>query len=176
MSAKANLPEEFNQALRKFTYGFYILTTRKKAEELTQRSEDYIAAGTVSWVSQVSFTPPLVMVAVQKQSDLNETISKSRVFALNFISSANQQLIQAFGGKTTVSDNALNGFTFEDGVTGSPLLTACPLAIECHLMDSVHTQGDHVLFIGRVDSVSIRDENARIVTDQEIGYVYGGTR
>jgi flavin reductase (DIM6/NTAB) family NADH-FMN oxidoreductase RutF len=176
MSARANLPEEFNQALRKFTYGFYILTTRKKAEELSQRSEDYIAAGTVSWVSQVSFTPPLVMVAVQKQSDLNETISKSRVFALNFIGSANQQLIEAFGGKTTVSDDALNGFTFENGATGSPLISACPLAIECHLLDAIHTHGDHVLFIGRVDSVTIRDENAKLVTDQEIGHVYGGTK
>lgn len=176
MSARANLPEEFNQALRKFTYGFYILTTRKKGEELTQRSEDYIAAGTVSWVSQVSFTPPLVMVAVQKQSDLNETISKSRVFALNFISSANQPLIQAFGGKTEISQNTLNGFTFEDGTTGAPLLTACPVAVECHLMDVIHSHGDHVLFIGRVDSVTIRDENAKLVTDQEIGYVYGGTK
>jgi flavin reductase (DIM6/NTAB) family NADH-FMN oxidoreductase RutF len=176
MSARANLPEEFNQALRRFTYGFYILTTRKKAEELTQRSEDFIAAGTVSWVSQISFTPPLVMVAVQKQSDLNETISKSRVFALNFIGSANQPLIQAFGGKTTVAQNALNGFTFEDGATGSPLITSCPMAIECHLMDVVHTQGDHVLFIGRVESVTIRDANAKLLTDQEVGYVYGGTK
>jgi flavin reductase (DIM6/NTAB) family NADH-FMN oxidoreductase RutF len=176
MSARANLPEEFNQALRRFTYGFYILTTRKKASEMTHRSEDYIAAGTVSWVSQVSFTPPLVMVAVQKQSYLNETISKSRVFALNFIGSANQPLIQGFGGKTAVSENALNGFTIEDGVTGSPLITACPLAIECQLTDVLNTQGDHVLFIGRVESVTIRDENAQLLTDQEVGYTYGGTK
>jgi flavin reductase (DIM6/NTAB) family NADH-FMN oxidoreductase RutF len=56
------------------------------------------------------------------------------------------------------------------------LITACPLAIECQLTDVLNTQGDHVLFIGRVESVTIRDENAQLLTDQEVGYTYGGTK
>jgi flavin reductase (DIM6/NTAB) family NADH-FMN oxidoreductase RutF len=174
MAARANVPEEFSQALRKITYGFYILTTRKKAAELTTRSQDYIAAGTVCWVSQVSFNPPMVMVAVQKSSDLNETIQKSQVFALNYIGTANQALIDTFGHKTEVSDNRLNGLTFEDGVTGSPLLAACPVAIECRLAEALTPQGDHMIFVGEVVSATVRDANARMVSDLEVDFNYGG--
>ncbi len=178
MAASANKPEEFTQALKKITYGFYILTTRKNAEELSTRSTDYIAAGTVCWVSQVSFNPPMVMVAVRKDSDLNETIQKSCVFAINYIGSANEALIDPFSHKTDVNDeegiNRLNGYTFEDGVTGSPLITACPVAIECQLADSLTPKGDHVIFVGEVVSATIRDANARMISDLDVDYNYGG--
>lgn len=174
MAARANVPEEFSQALQKITYGFYILTTRKKAEELTTRSEDYIAAGTVCWVSQVSFNPPMVMVAVQKSSDLNETIQKSQVFAINYIGTANQALINTFGHKSDISENRLNGYTFEDGITGSPLITACPVAIECKLSESLTLQGDHMIFVGEVVSATVRDANARMISDLEVDFNYGG--
>jgi flavin reductase (DIM6/NTAB) family NADH-FMN oxidoreductase RutF len=176
MAARANKPEEFTQALKKITYGFYILTTQKSAEELSTRSVDYIAAGTVCWVSQVSFNPPMLMVAVQKDSDLNETIQKSRVFAINYIGSANEALIQPFSHKTEVDDqaNKLNGYSFEAGVTGSPLITACPVAVECKLTDSLTTNGDHVIFIGEVVSATIRDENAKMISDLDVDFDYGG--
>jgi flavin reductase (DIM6/NTAB) family NADH-FMN oxidoreductase RutF len=174
MAARANVPDEFSQALRKITYGFYILTTRKKAEELTTRSDDFVAAGTVCWVSQVSFNPPMVMVAVQKTSDLNETIQKSRVFALNFIGNANQALIQSFSKKIDIQGNRLNGFAFEDGVTGSPLITACPMSIECRLTDAHTPSGDHMIFFGEVVSASIRDANATMLSDLDSDFNYGG--
>ena len=65
------------QALRKITYGFYILTAKK---------DEDIGAGTVCWASQVSFEPPLIMVGVKKQSHLKEVIEKSGNFALNVVS------------------------------------------------------------------------------------------
>lgn len=166
--------DQRSEALKKITYGFYILTTRKDAGQLTTRSEDYVAAGTVCWVSQVSFNPPMVMVAVQKTGDLNETIQKSRVFALSFIGSSNQELIEHFSHKTDVHRDRLNGYSFEDGQTGSPLITACPLAIECNLTEVVHTHGDHVLLIGEVVNATIRDANAHLLSDQEVDYNYGG--
>ncbi len=72
--------DEISSALKKITYGFYIVTTRKDSEEMSTRDRDFVAAGTVSWVSQASFEPSLVTVAVKKQTDLHETIEKSRIF------------------------------------------------------------------------------------------------
>ena len=50
------------RALKMFQYGLYILTA--KATD-PKESMPY-AAATVTWVSQASFEPPLVMVGIRK--------------------------------------------------------------------------------------------------------------
>lgn len=176
MATTAQSSNPISEALRKITYGYYILTTRKNAEQLTTRNEDYIAAGTVCWVTQVSFEPHLVMVAVEKQSDLNETIQKSRVFALNVLGRKNQPLIERFSRKTKVEEpqHQLNDYAFEDGQTGSPLLTDTVASLECRLIEVIHSQADHVLFLGEVVEAIIRDADEPLLSDQDANYKYGG--
>ena len=53
-------------ALRMFTNGVYILTSR---------SDEGFGAATVTWVSQASFTPPLLTVAVRP---INSVFRSSR--------------------------------------------------------------------------------------------------
>ncbi|MBC7922523.1 MAG: flavin reductase family protein [Ferruginibacter sp.] len=168
--------DSVSESLKKITYGYYILTTRKDSLELTTRAEDYVAAGTVCWVSQVSFEPKMVMVAVEKDSDLNETIQKSQVFALNVLGQKNQPLIERFSRKTDVQDEAhqLNGYRFEDGETGAPLLTDTVASLECRLVDAITLKGDHMIFIGEVVNAVVRDAEEPLLTDQEAGYKYGG--
>ena len=57
--------------LEKITYGFHVVTTRADRQELSTRDRDYIAAGTISWAMQSSFEPPMVTIAVAKDSDRN---------------------------------------------------------------------------------------------------------
>lgn len=61
--------EAKKKSLRMITYGLYILAV-KDGEEL--------AAGTVNWLSQASFTPPLIMVGVKKDSHLHTLIEKPK--------------------------------------------------------------------------------------------------
>jgi flavin reductase (DIM6/NTAB) family NADH-FMN oxidoreductase RutF len=116
------------------------------------------------------------MVAVEKTSDLNETIQKSRVFALNVLGRKNQPLIEKFSRKTDVAEEAhqLNDYTFEDGKTGSPLLTDTVASFECNLVEVIHSKADHVLFLGEVVEATIRNADEPLLTDQEAGYKYGG--
>jgi flavin reductase (DIM6/NTAB) family NADH-FMN oxidoreductase RutF len=125
MATNAQSQNPISEALRKITYGYYILTTRKSAEQLSTRDQDYIAAGTVCWVTQVSFEPHMVMVAVEKTSDLNETIQKSRVFALQRAGPQQSAAHREVQPQNDVEEEAhqLNDYAFEDGKTGSPLLT-----------------------------------------------------
>ncbi|MDP7346375.1 MAG: flavin reductase, partial [Anaerolineales bacterium] len=55
--------------LRKITYGLYVLTAS---------AGDELAAGTVNWLSQASFTPPLVMIGVKTDSGVHALIERSR--------------------------------------------------------------------------------------------------
>lgn len=160
--------------LKKISYGFYIVTTKKNAEDLQEREEDYYAAGLVSWVSQCSFDPPMVMVAIQKQSNLAETIRKSKVFAINILGKADTVMIAPFSKETQVEPGKLNGYEFEEGTTGAPLLKKVPAYLECHLEEVVQSQADHVILVGKVVSHGLINPDAEPLMEWETDYHYGG--
>lgn len=155
---------KLSQALKKLTYGFYIVSSK---------NENKIATGTVSWVSQVSFEPPLIMVAVKKDIDLADVIQKSGVFAVNIIGKAELKLIPAFAKDTTVEDGKLNGESFEQGETKSPLLTRLPAFLEAKVSATVD-KGDHIVFIGEVINSGVRNPDAEPLMEWETEYHYGG--
>ncbi|MEO0334311.1 MAG: flavin reductase family protein, partial [Bacteroidota bacterium] len=151
--------QEVSQALRKITYGFYIVTTRKPSQEMTARDKDYIAAGTISWVNQASFEPPLVTVAVQKYTDLHETIEKSRVFAVNIVGKDDQGMLKPFAEKSIIEGDTINGFAFEDGKTGAPILRDVPAYFECKVVEDL-SRGDHSVYLGEVVGGETRNADA----------------
>lgn len=165
--------EEVSQALKKITYGFYIVTTRKSSEEMSTRDKDYIAAATVSWVSQASFDPPLVTVAIQKHTDLHETIEKSRVFAVNIVGKDDRDMLKPFAEKCTVEDGKINGYSFQDGETGAPILDDVPAYFECKVVEDV-SQGDHSVYVGEVVGGETRNADAVPLVEWETNLHYGG--
>ncbi len=118
----------------------------------------------------------MVMVAVEKTSDLNETIQKSRIFALNVLGRKNKDLIQTFSQKTKVeeAEHELNDYAYEDGKAGSPLLTDTVASLECRLVEVIHSQADHVLLLGEVIEAVVRDASEPLLSDIDAGYKYGG--
>jgi len=88
----------------KFTYEYYILTALKKGENLETRDKDYVAAGTVNWVSQASFLPEIISVSVGQKSDLNETIDYSEHLTIHLLSENHKEYVQKFGSKSTIED------------------------------------------------------------------------
>ncbi|MFA0961792.1 flavin reductase family protein [Roseivirga sp. BDSF3-8] len=174
MDKPQNKSTQASLALKKISYGFYIVTTKAPAEELSSRDKDYYAAGTVSWVSQISFDPPLVMVAIQKDSDLNETIQRSQSFAINIVGKAELNMLKAFSKGSDVEGEKINGYSFEEKETGSPILNDVPAFIECELNDAVTPEGDHMVFIGKVVNAKVRNEDAEPLMEWETDYHYGG--
>ncbi len=164
-----------NDALKQLTYGYYILATRADGADLKTRSEDWVSAGTVSWATQSSFEPPLITVAIQKDSDLNETIQKSQVFSLTVLGKDEKALIERFAENTDVdySDNKVNGISYREGSTGAPLLDCGVATLECTLEDALTTNGDHLLFVGRVKGATATDSDP--ITEREARFEYAGT-
>lgn len=163
-----------SQALKKITYGFYIVTTRKLAEEMTTRNEDYVAAGTVSWVSQGSFDPPLVTVAIKKHSDLHETIEKSRTFAINIVGKDQKDMLSPFAKESKVEESKINGYAFANGEhTQAPVLNDVPAYLECKVVEDV-TIGDHSIFVAEVIGGDTRDAEAVPLVEWETNLHYGG--
>ncbi|CUS78728.1 NADH-FMN oxidoreductase RutF, flavin reductase (DIM6/NTAB) family [Candidatus Kryptonium thompsonii] len=156
-------PEAKKKALRMITYGLYILTSK---------SGDRYSAGTVNWLSQSSFEPPLVMVGVKRDSGLHSTISESGVFAVNILASDQKEIASAFFKPTSVENDKINGYRFEQGETGSPLLVDLPAFFECRVVDKVE-RGDHTIFVGEVINAGVRKE-AKPLVMWDTGWFYGG--
>src|SRR5207253_4095544 len=69
-------PNDKKKALRLLTYGLYIATSRDL---------NGYAGGTINWLSQSSFSPPLVMAGIQRDSSLHQAIATSGIFAVHIV-------------------------------------------------------------------------------------------
>ena len=167
--------QTLDQALKSFTYGFYILATRADGADLKTREKDWVSAGTVSWAVQSSFDPVLITVAIQKDSNLNETIQKSQAFSLSVLGQSEKELIERFADQTDVdySDGSVNGISYQEGTTGAPLLDCGVATLECELVDALTTNGDHLLFVGKVVNATVNN-NDEPICEKDTRYAYEG--
>ncbi|RME88233.1 MAG: flavin reductase [Anaerolineae bacterium] len=135
-------------ALRMIPYGLYVLTAATDGE---------IAAGAVNWVTQASFEPPLVVVAVRADSHLHGVIRQAQSFALNVLRKDQGNLAFTFFKPVKREGQTLGGEPFHPGVTGAPILESTPAFIECRVVEAV-SKGDHTVFVGEVVDVGLNEE------------------
>lgn len=134
-------PNDKKTALRMIPYGLYVLTGKT--------SEGRVAAGTVNWVTQVSFEPPLVAVGVKVGSGPHEVIKAAGAFALNVLGKDQQAAAYTFFKPVTPEGQTIGGEPFRVGSTGAPILERAPAYVECSLVETVE-KGDHSVFVGEV--------------------------
>lgn len=63
----------------------------------------------MSWIQQISFHPPMVMIAVNKERKALKSLEKNGKFALNILHSDNKELMKQFGrnGIEALESNAV---------------------------------------------------------------------
>ena len=114
----------------------------------------------VAWHMPVSFKPPLFAVSISPKRFTYQEVVKSKEFAVNFISAADEALIAAVGGsKGAELDKfaAFNIATEKPIRTGAPILKVAYAAYECKLVDD-YTCGDHQLLVVEIVAVHLLDE------------------
>ena len=134
------------------TYGIYVLTTR-----YTDTLNGMIA----SWVSQVSYDPPLIMVAVHPNRFSHDLLEKSGLFALHILARHQTDLIAQFKGPDAASKFA--SIAWYEGVTGCPILADCIGSLECRIRQTL-APGNHTLFIGEAVNAVFNGETTPLCT------------
>ncbi len=142
-------------------YGIYVLTTR---------FEDIINGMIVSWVTQVSYEPPLVQVAVHPNRYTHDLLMKSRHFALHILDNTQKAFVNRFMGPN--SQTKFENISWNDGITGCPVLSDCIGAMECRIIEHL-TPGNHSLFIGEVVSAIFNKKKAPLCTSDYEGRYLG---
>ncbi|NJN63950.1 MAG: flavin reductase [Acidobacteria bacterium] len=140
---------------------------------LTARTNDAVGAATVSWVSQCSFKPPLVMVGLRRGSNVHECLRAGGAAVLHVIGRGQEDIARRFFSTTTLEDGRLNGEPFVENDDGVPLVTSLTNRIECRVRAFHESGGDHDLVVLDVVRVS-RGQDIAPLTVADSPWEYGG--
>ena len=151
-------------ALRMFSNGLYVLTSR---------TAEICGAATVSWVSQVSFRPPLIMVAIRKDSHILKCLATSQIAAIHILGHDQQDMAQKFFARTQANTKIINGEPFREGKTSAPILQNAPAYLECQVHQIVENGGDHSIAVLEVVEAECRHQ-VRPLTVADTPWEYGG--
>ncbi len=135
--------EAFKAAMARWATGVTIVTSR---------AGDEIHGMTVSDFSGVSLDPPLVSVCAAKSSNTHGVIQKGRVFSVNVLGADQQALSNRFASKKD-EFRRFEGLDCETASTGAPLIPGALVSFDCRVV-AEHDAGDHVIWVGRVESVT----------------------
>ena len=104
---------------------------------------------TASAFTSVSLDPPLILVCVDHKSQSYPALVAGKQFAVNVLCHDQEGLSRRFA--TTKIENKFEGVSFTLSPLGLPLLDNALAHLECATIN-VHLEGDHSIFVGRVES------------------------
>jgi flavin reductase (DIM6/NTAB) family NADH-FMN oxidoreductase RutF len=150
--------------LRMFTYGLYAITAQHGGD---------VSAMTANWITQSSFTPPMLALAVESDSHTCKVIEASGVFAVNIYETGQRERAGQLGRTWAKHPEKLDGLAWQPGpITGSPLLESALGWVECKVVGHLPS-GDHILFVAQVVEAGLNREGTPL-TLKEAGFRYSG--
>jgi flavin reductase (DIM6/NTAB) family NADH-FMN oxidoreductase RutF len=153
-----------SEILKTIPYGFYITGVV---------GADGEANGfTTCWVSQVSFEPQQVIVAVRKDQHTHDLVESGGVFSLNFLDTEQEDLARTFTGPLEQENGQVGGSPYSTGQTGAPLFEEAFAHLECRVVGKLEA-GDHTVYLGEVVAANLK-RPADILTDLDTPMEYGG--
>ncbi len=149
--------------LRHVTYGLYALTVKREGDE---------HGITVNWVSQASFEPPMVVVAVESTSKMIEMIRDAHHFGISVFHEGQRDVADKLGRGSAGASPKLKGIKTKPGpISGAPMLAEALGWVECRVVATLPS-GDHTLVLGEVVEAGVEHEGARPLTLQDSGLKY----
>ena len=131
--------ESFRRAVGRFATGVTVVTA-------VDGGLDH--AMTANAFTSVSLDPPLILVCVDHKSQSYPALVAGKTFAVNILSHDQEHVSRRFA--TTKVENKFEGVPFTLSQMGLPLLENALAQLECATVN-VHLEGDHTIFVGRVE-------------------------
>ena len=109
---------------------------------------------TANAVASLSLDPPLVLVAVDKRAGSYAEISANGCYAVNILSTEQEEVSRRFA---TPGPKDFTGLNLKTAVTGAPILEEALAYVDCRLTE-ILPGGDHDIFIGEIVAGDARDD------------------
>ena len=110
---------------------------------VTSQQDDVASAMLASWVSQATFNPPGLTVAVAKDRAVESLMYPGRNFVLNILAEGKHLgLMKHFLKPFTPGEDRFSGIETETAANGSPVLSNALAYVECSVSNRMEA-GDH---------------------------------
>lgn len=149
--------------LRQVPYGLYVVGVRQ-GETMT--------AFTATWLTQSSFDPPLVALAVRADSWPYQVLQGGGVFSVCFLRQDQQKVAQDFFKPPAYAEGKLGEYAVRFAQTGAPILEDCLGYLDCRVR-AILPEGDHHLVVGEVVEAEVLQEG-RPLWLSDTPWKYGG--
>lgn len=138
-------PDDFRRVLGHFASGVTIISTCD--------ADGRPAGLTASAFTSVSLDPPLILVCVDHKAQSFPALKDSDRFAVNILRPEQEHLSRKFA---TSRLDKFDGIDFRISDLKLPLIEGSLARLEC-IKVSAHVEGDHTIFVGRVERAEAAD-------------------
>jgi flavin reductase (DIM6/NTAB) family NADH-FMN oxidoreductase RutF len=144
-----------------FPYGVYILAAS---------AADQVAAIVATWVMQVSFVPPLVAVAVEKEGAFLKQITSAKQFSLSLLPKDGIEVAKHVLKNGPLFPLQTEGLPFVNGENAPPRPAGAHSTINCKVWGT-HAAGDHIVVLGEITGAKTQ-LSGPVLTLQHTGWIY----
>lgn len=109
---------------------------------------------TVSAITSVSDDPPTVLVCLNRANRSHETFLDNGVVGISILGHGHDALAGIFANSRLSADEKFGHATWQNDVTGAPLLAGAPVTLDCTI-DTLHASGSHDVLFCRVRSIRL---------------------
>ncbi len=156
IAAMKALDADLDKALGRLSGGLYVVTAKQ-----AERSGAMVA----SWVSQASFNPPGITVAVAKDRAIEALMQVGDRFVLNVLAADNHQnLLRHFLKRFPPGADRFAGVaTLENAADGGPVLSEALAFLDCEVKQRLECN-DHWLIYSHVRNGNVANQQALTAT------------
>lgn len=162
---KKNRDRMTHEALRQIPYGLYVVGVRGNGDGAMN-------ALAVSWMTQCSFDPPLILIAVRKPSRTYDLLKTGNVFSLNLLDKKDRKIIRTLERPARSGEDKLGKVGHVEEDTGAPILRHAFAYAECKVRQ-IYEPGDHALIVGEVVHAGLRGKGVPLMC-ADLKWHYGG--
>ena len=161
---RKSLDSDLDKALGRISGGLYIITAKRG---------DIKSAMLASWVSQASFQPLGLTIAVAKDRAIESLMQVGDRFVLNVLEEGNYQgLMKHFLKRFPPGADRFAGVKTQPAENGSPILTDALAYMECHVATRMELS-DHWIVYATVDAGRVsKPEALTAVHHRKVGNYY----
>jgi flavin reductase (DIM6/NTAB) family NADH-FMN oxidoreductase RutF len=152
----------FSDVLAKIPYGISVVTTGRGGAKVENGL-------TVSWLSQVSFDPPMLMIAVDRLHYSVDLLRSTKTFCVNLLGEDQLTLASRFAKRATTADDKLADVAQRPSDSGAAILTDSVAYFDCEVTSMVEA-GDHLLVLGRIEDAAVLRERAALTSSSGLRY------
>lgn len=131
----------FRDAMGKFATGVTVILTESDGEPHGMTANAFMS---------VSLDPKLVVISIKENARMLSKIQESKKFSVNILAAEQEEISKIFAGQINNQQVTFERLADLPVIPGSLAQVACEVS-------TTYVEGDHTLFIGKVQDIAIKD-------------------